>query len=258
MGILVARLEPILLVPLLPYAAERVAFQPAPSLSVVRGTVMGQITNATNDVDTVTMTGTGGQWALTVQNNEGTYTASNLAYNISTAALQAALQALPNLGAGDVTVSGTAGSSYVLTGAGSFAGFPLGIITVDATNGGVTPLTGGTVTVVHTTTNNLAGQIKPYASGNSDGSQTPVGLTIVDFTTDQNGNITLGAAHNEVWGNFTAPGFGIAIGHTSSVPLFVSGWFRESDLTGLDSTAVTAFKGREFVLNDGTKSLRIP
>jgi hypothetical protein len=249
MGQTVARIQPVELIPFIyPDRALTQAYDPAPNLTILRGTVLGQITAAVNDVDTVTMTGTGGTWALTIQNNNGTYTVSNLAYNISTAALQTAVQALPNIGSGNATVSGTAGTSYVITGAGALAGYPLGIVTVDPTNGGVTPLTGGTVTVVHTTTNAVAGTVKAYASGNSDGSQIPLGIARKDFTTDQNGNITLG----------TGTSFGLAQGHTNTIDVYLSGYFREAELTGLDANAVTKFLGREFNLADGTKMLMIP
>jgi len=267
MGQTVARIDPLLLLPFIyPQFAEMGAVDPAPNLTVARGTVLGQIANAVNDVDTVTMTGTGGQWSITIANNNGTYTASNLAYNISAANLLIALTALPNIGYTEVAgvqtpnigVTGTAGSSYVLTGANILAGYPIGIVTVDPTNGGNTPLTGGTVSVVHTTTNDLAGQAAPYATGHSDGTQNPVCISAIDFVTDQNGNIIVGGAQSNAFGNFTAPQFGIAEGHTQTVPVYYSGWFKESDLVGLDSGAVTAFKAREFILPDGTKSVRIP
>lgn len=267
---IVARRQPLILVPAVAsWRAEEAAFSPAPNLTIVHGTVLGQITNSVNDVDTVTMTGTGGDWAITIQNNDGTYTASNLAYNISLANLQTALMNLPNIGytesggvqTANVTVTGTAGSSYVITGANQLAGLPIGIVTVDATNGGSNGLTGGTVTVAHTTTNDKAGQIKAYASGNSDGSQNPVGIAKVSFTTDQNGNITIGGAETNFLGSFTGPTFGLNMGSTNTIPAYISGPFWESDLTGLDSTAITAFKGRTFQAYRGSTAdtlLRIP
>ena len=59
-----------------------------------------------NEVQTVTITGTptGGTWTLEF---EGEVT-SDLAYNAAASAVQAALEALPTIGAGNVTVSGSA------------------------------------------------------------------------------------------------------------------------------------------------------
>lgn len=249
MGLQVARLQPIQLLPIKwPERALTDAFDPAPNLIIARGTIMGQITAAVNDVDTITMTGTGGKWALTIENNNGRYTISDLAYNIATTTtLQTAIQGMPNIGAGNVLVTGTAGTSYVLTGAGALAGYPIGIVTVDPTNGGVTPLTGGTATVVHTTTDAVAGQISTYASGHSDGTQYPLGPSMYDFSTDQNGNITIG----------TGTTFGLAQGHGTTVPVYLSGVFMESELTGLDANAVTVMHGREFNYAAG-KALWIP
>lgn len=69
-----------------------------------------------------------------------------------------------------------------------------------------------------------SGKYKPYASGNSDGSQTPVGILTerVDATSaDVNG-----------------------------IGLFVMGFFVEAQLTGLDSGAKTALGTKSY--SDGT------
>ncbi len=55
---------------------------------------------------TVTVNATGGTWSMTV----GNQTATGLAWNITTANLQTALLALSSVGAGNATVSGSAGS----------------------------------------------------------------------------------------------------------------------------------------------------
>lgn len=246
----IARIQPIELVPY--YALPNtnplsLAFDPAPNLNVALGTVMGQVTAAVNDVDTLTITGTpsGGTFTITIENNTGLYTTTALAYNASTATVQTAVQALANIGAGNVLVTGTAGTSYVLTGAGALAGYAIGTVTATGSfTGGTSPA----IANVHTTPNILVGQIKPYASGSSDGSQIPVGLSKWAFTTDINGNITLGSGNT----------FGIAQGHLQTVPLWITGPFRESELVGLDSNAITKFGGRELILADATKLLPIP
>jgi hypothetical protein len=90
--------------------------------------------------------------------------------------------------------------------------------------------------------------VKPYANANADGSQTAIGISMYDFSTDANSNVVLG--------NGTA--WGIVLGHELTIPVYINGWFKEADLTGLDAAAIVDFFAREFNLADGTKSLRIP
>jgi hypothetical protein len=54
----------------------------------------------------------------------------------ATAAVQAALQALPNIGANNVTVAGTPGTSYTITGAGMLAGVDMSLMTLSGFTGG--------------------------------------------------------------------------------------------------------------------------
>jgi hypothetical protein len=108
---------------------------------------------STNEVQTVTITGapTGGTFVLDV----GGQPTGDLAYNASTSAVQTALQALSTVGAGNVTVSGTAGSSYVLTFAGSLAA--ANVVQANAV-GNFTGGTSPTISVA-TTTGGAAGSL---------------------------------------------------------------------------------------------------
>jgi len=72
---------------------------------------------------------TGGTFTLTF----GANTTSALAYNISTAALQTALEGLASIGSGNVTVTGSAGAYYIITFVGSLADTNVAEITPDAT-----------------------------------------------------------------------------------------------------------------------------
>src|SRR5207245_9576700 len=83
------------------------------------GTVLTATGTPVNEVQTVTITGspTGGSFFL----DYGGSLTPALAYNASTSAVQTALQNLPGIGAGNVVVTGTAGSSYVATFQGSLA-----------------------------------------------------------------------------------------------------------------------------------------
>ena len=83
--------------------------------------------NEQNDVQTVTINAASGTWNLLFTTINGLpYGASNLPYNISLSALQADLPGL----LGNMTVTGTPGSSYVLTFTGTLANtfVPLGAV----------------------------------------------------------------------------------------------------------------------------------
>jgi hypothetical protein len=108
-------------------------------------------TGGTNEVQTVTITGTptGGTFTLTYDGE----TTSPLAYNAAASAVQAALLALDNISTGQVTVSGgpgpdtpyvvtfagSAGSSNVpqMTATGGFTGGSTPAVAVTTTTGGV-------------------------------------------------------------------------------------------------------------------------
>jgi Bacteriophage lambda head decoration protein D len=73
-----------------------------------------------------------------------------------------------------------------------------------------------------------SGRARAYASGNADGSQTARVVAMYDCTTDANGNVTL--AHEHAAGTLR-----------QTLPVWIGGYFRAEDLTGLDAGAVTAF-----------------
>lgn len=66
---------------------------------------------AVNEVQTLTVTANGGTYTL---NYDGQVT-TDIAYNASAATIQTALRALSNIGATDVTVTGSAGGPYTIT-----------------------------------------------------------------------------------------------------------------------------------------------
>lgn len=91
----------------------------------------------------------------------------------------------------------------------------------------------GTTTVAGTVLGEITaspGSVKPYASGNTDGSQVPVGVAPHDVTVDASGNHTWGGG---MWGETYV-----------SAPVYVAGAFRTTDLTGLDAAALTNGKWR--------------
>ena len=100
----------------------------------------------TSEVQTVTITGspTGGNFKLAFKGS----TTGNIAYNAAASAVQSALEALSTIGAGNVTVAGSAGGPYTVTFQAALLG-DVPQMTADASG-----LTGGTspnVTVTTTT-----------------------------------------------------------------------------------------------------------
>jgi hypothetical protein len=219
--------------------------QIAPSVTLAKGTVLGEFTPV-NDVQTLTETGspTGGTFTITVTINGIAKTTTALAYNITKANMQTALRLLPNVGTA-VAVTGTDGGPWILTFSGALAGQTIPLVTVDSTAlaGGTTPA----VTPVHTTPGINAGTYGAYASGHSDGTQVAKCILEFDVVTDSSGIITIGqqsggGEHHET---------------SVSVSALFSGDFLTAELTGLDATAVTAL-GR---LIEGTTTagiLRMP
>lgn len=135
------------------------------------GQIMCKITGATNTA-TIGGSPTGGTFTLTIATdypNPGSpsQTTTALAYNASAATVQAALVALTNVGANNVTVSGSAGGPYTIT-----FGEILGTVVV---TGSAASLTGGTPTLTIGASlgvNNTQGFYGPYDPSASDGRQT--------------------------------------------------------------------------------------
>jgi len=210
---------------------------------MLKGTIVGVCTNAAaDDVQTLTQaSATGGTFTITF--GFGTvYTTAPIAYNASAATVQSALQALPNIGAGNLTCTGGAlgAAGVVCTFGGSLADQPQPIFAIN--NAGLTG-SGAAVSVAHTTLGVANGAMEPYASGATDGSQTPIGILVVEVSTDTQGDVTYGPLP-------TGNGFG-AIRHVA--PIAISGYFNTADLTGLDTNAVSKL-GR---LIEGTTSVGV-
>lgn len=97
-----------------------------------------------DEVQTISRTSTGGTVTLTY---DGETTAATAIVAATTAAqVKAALETLPNVNPGDVTVTGPAGGPWPVTFVGAEDDVNVPAITVDNTNA-----TGGTVTIAQTT-----------------------------------------------------------------------------------------------------------
>jgi hypothetical protein len=186
-----------------------------PNVSYPKGTILGEQTGV-SEVQTVTLGGTptAGTFTITFQGQ----TTAGIAYNATGAAVQAALQALSNIGTGNVTVAGAAGGPYTLTFAGALGNQDVPQVT--ASNAGLTPPT-ATVTPATTTPGRSLGNYAFCATGNVDGSQVPKGLLVYDTTTDANGNVT--------WGQQPSGNEFLATGQ-NAVPIYVDGYFRFEDM----------------------------
>lgn len=105
-------------------------------------------------------------------------------------------------------------------------------VTLQAPTSGVSTLQRGTVLGEITPTSAVpAGTYKPYAAGNTDGSQTARALLVYTVTVDSSGNIWLGdSAGGQEFGQ-----------KGNATPVFVGGgaFFRTQDLVGLDANAIT-------------------
>lgn len=90
-----------------------------------------------SEVQTVTISGTptGGNFTLTLANK----TTSNIAHNAASSAVQSAIASLPNVGSGNVTVTGSAGGPYTVTFGGSLENKDIPQMTANSSG-----LTGGT------------------------------------------------------------------------------------------------------------------
>jgi hypothetical protein len=105
------------------------------------GPYAGQASEA--QLATITGGPTGGTVTLTL-NGE---TTAGIAYNATAAAVQTALEALPSIAPGDVTVTGSAGGPWTITFGGNYAG--QNVATMTASGAG---LTGGTSPAIAITT----------------------------------------------------------------------------------------------------------
>lgn len=99
-------------------------------------------------IRTVTATQYSMQWTITVDATSGTWTAtfngqttSALAENAAAATVQTAFEALSNVAAGELLVTGSSGGPYTVTAAGTLAntaGHVLSVVSVDLAGGGGT------------------------------------------------------------------------------------------------------------------------
>jgi hypothetical protein len=211
----------------------------APSTTFARGTVLGVITSAANEVWTISDSATvsGGTYTISGTNplTGASFVTAAIAYNANNAAIKAALELV--LGSG-ITVtpagSGMPTNDTTLTFSGTAAGIP---ICTPVLTGSVTG--GGSLAIARTTIGRSANTAGAYANGNSDGTETAKYLLKYACATDAAGNITFGGQS----------GADVAGVSSKTAPVYYGGVFKTSELVGLDANGVTDLNG---VLLQGT------
>jgi len=206
---------------------------------------MGQVTanTAQNEIQTVTISGapTGGTFSLLFAGQ----LAAGIAFNATAATVQAALQALSTIGSGNATVTGSAGGPWTVTFAGALGNLNQPLMTaINSLTGGTTP----SIAIAETQVGNPGFRyFKPYASGNTDGSQVAKGLLQYDCSTDTQARVTVGGSDYSE--------------QQRAVPIIVSGTFKTADLTGIDATSVgnlgRLISGSTSLLTDSGTLLRM-
>lgn len=146
----------------------------------------------TNEQQIISLgTATGGTFTLTYDGQ----TTGNIAYNADAATVEAALEALSNIGAGEATTTGSAGGPWTVTFSGALGGTDVDPITVDGTN-----LTG-----------KLSVSISETVAG-VDGGENETHLIYAIGTSGQDGRFTITGDNSVSAGTFT---LGVSVGGTS-------------------------------------------
>ncbi len=200
----------------------------APNLTVPRGRWLGQFAAAANAVQTMTAgSASGGTYQYAVEYPVGNVQLTTaLAFNANAAAQAAALAALPNVGSGNVGVTGT--GPFVITFQGALGNRPIPLITV------VSALTGGTAhAVANTTTGRRKGDFGLYVDANVDGTGVAKCICPYALTTDAAGFISFAdVSAGGVWGE-----------KMLDVEAYFGGVFNCADLVGLDAAALADVSG---------------
>jgi len=201
-------------------------FNYVPNSTILKGTVLGAVTAAVNEVQTLTIAATGGTYTISYTDpiSGVVKTTAALAFDALAATIAAALNAAGVLGASGVAVTST--GPWTITFSGTlYAGKAQPLLVPNTAL-----LTGGGATIVRATAGAAAGVLKAYASGNSDGSQVAKAIAQYDMFIDISGNVYLGVTSAiSQWGEVRR-----------DAPAYVSGTFDTTQLVGIDATALSS------------------
>lgn len=114
--------------------------------SAVFATTQVGSTGVTSEIQTLTVTADGGTYTITYSGQ----TTTALAYNISSANLQTALEALSNIAPGDLTVTGSLGAGYTITWNNALGNVAQPTTTNTLLTGGVNYVTGNVLKLTAT------------------------------------------------------------------------------------------------------------
>lgn len=106
-----------------------------------------------------------GAWSISFDNEE----TASLAFNANAAAIEAALEALPSIGAGNITVSGNYTSGFTLTFGGALAGQALDLVQIQSNTLEISSV-GITTTVTETTAGDQAKTALMFLTAETAGS----------------------------------------------------------------------------------------
>ncbi|WP_339730088.1 hypothetical protein [uncultured Gimesia sp.] len=178
------------------------------------------------------LTGTNEQQAVTLNSaTGGTFTliyagqtTGNIAYNASAATVETALEALSNIGSGNVSVAGSDGGPYTITFIGTLGSTNVNLITLNGTNltgtvaasiSETTSGAGGASEIWHLSMYNqscLSGSARIGGSVNVTSGAFTIQLQAGSNTVMQTGPIAFDATPQEVMDAFEATDFGKAVG----------------------------------------------
>lgn len=211
-----------------PDLASMVAVKLAASLDLAAGTVLGEATG-TNELQSITITGSPTGGTLTI--SYAGQTTGDIAYNAQASAVQTALEALSNVGDGNVKVTGgpLPIQPILIEFIGALgAGNRAEVTTTNSFTGGSSPNT--TVATARAGAAGTLGTFKAYDNDNTDGSGVAKAILPFAVQTDSAGKITYSDTTAQAGGEW---------GETqASVPVYIAGYFHTDDLVGLDSVAV--------------------
>ncbi len=208
-----------------PEAARMESVKLDVSLSLVKGTILAEKVGV-NEITKLTITGgpTGGTFTITPN---GLVATANIPYNASPAEVQAALEALAGIKAGDVFCYGGAlpGGSIFIEWRGQFAATNITPpATTDSLTGGSSP-----ATAIATERGGAAGSPGTWIAYNetlTNGGQFAKRILVYDTATDADGNHVLGQTSVAEDGEYLP-----------AAPAYYAGHFKKADLTGFTETA---------------------
>lgn len=140
------------------------------------------VTVQTNTYVSILGKPTGGTWTFTVTINAVTRTTSSIAYNAAASAFESALEALSNIGSGNVSVIGQVGGPYTIIWQGDLAEVKIGNVHANSSfTGGSSP-----VVLIEAVATNPVVTFNLAVPDGIEGPCAPLGSFInVDFQTNQ-------------------------------------------------------------------------